>query len=121
LLQGSQDEPSALHSASVVHETVDRQMSPDAAHPSTSVPPSHAPLWASGFVSYPLGRPVQATLISVPSHAQPAEYASHTACGAGKHLPFAVQARLASNPQIPPVPQSVLVVQVPPESVQAPA
>lgn len=82
--------------------------------------PVQGPVCKSGLDAYPAGKPVQATLISVPSHAQPMLYAWQTAPGAGKHCPVAAQARLSGKPQIsfdvqsvsdihalPPVPPSV--------------
>jgi hypothetical protein len=45
------------------------------------------PACASGLETPPFGSPVQAMLISVPSHAHPGEYAWQTTVGAGTHVP----------------------------------
>jgi hypothetical protein len=69
----------------------------------------HAPLWSSGLVSNPFGKPLHTRLIAVPSHAQPALYASHVTPGAAKHCPLAEQASASGNPQISVEAQSELV------------
>lgn len=59
---------------------------------------------------------MQARLISVPSHAQPASYARHMAVpgpGASKQAPLAEQPSAVLNPHILPAPQSASVVQLP--------
>jgi hypothetical protein len=59
---------------------------------------------------------LQARLISVPLHAQPASYARHMAVpgpGASKQAPLAEQPPAVLKPHILPAPQSASVVQLP--------
>lgn len=75
---------------------------------------AQAPVCSRGFVAYPLGNPVQATLISVPSHAHPAAYARQVTPGAGKQEPCAAQPFAVGKPQISPVGHPPVAVQASP-------
>lgn len=81
---------------------------------------AHGPVCRKGAGSYPLGNPLQAILISVPSHAQPAAYARQRMAGDGKHWPFAVHAGVVGKPHCSLGPHPALVVHgmdVPPASL----